>query len=76
MSKKQILELQKASRFISSYITREYGKGCPDFTWRCFACHAHFVKDALRDFVDDQVDLEKWEQGKKTTPKKGHRLQK
>ena len=54
---KRLAEFRK---WFDRFILKGFGKKCPDFTWDCYACRAHFVMVILDDFVDDTVATEKW----------------
>lgn len=59
-----IKSLKKASQVIEKFIDNGYGKGCKDFTWGCALCHATFVKTILRDFVNEQISIDRWHKKK------------
>lgn len=59
---KRLVEFRK---WFDKYIVKGFGKKCPDFTWDCIACRAHFVKMIFDDFVEEMVTTEKWLRRKK-----------
>jgi len=58
--KKEIKKLNNFRKWFDRFIKKNYGRRCPDFVWSCHACHAHFVKDLLDDFIEDTIETEKW----------------
>lgn len=58
--KTEIKKLDDFRKWFNEYIKKEYGRKCKEFVWGCAACHAHFVKDVLVDFIQEEHDVEEW----------------
>jgi hypothetical protein len=67
---KDITKLKEFQKWFDSFVKRNYGKKCREFTWNCPLCHAYFVKELFDDFVDDLVETEKWFQKQNKKSKK------
>jgi hypothetical protein len=59
---RELNKLKEFQKWFDKFITKNYGKKCPDFVWGCVCCHANLVKEFFSDFVDDLIDTEKWHQ--------------
>ena len=73
MKKEEIKKFKEFRKWFDRYILKNYGKKCPDFTWNCVVCHAHFVKEVFGDFVEDLIATENWVKKQKAKPKVNNR---
>ena len=65
MKKEEIKKFKEFRKWFGKYISNNYGKKCPDFTWSCPVCHAYFVKGIFDDFVEDSIETENWNKKQK-----------
>jgi len=71
--KADIRKLDDFRKWFERYVKKGYGRKCKEFVWNCASCRANFVSEVLSDFVQSEVDAEKWLSRQKVEHKKRSR---